>query len=106
MSGLLLAAVGEDAKVHLTSQTRIIAAILAVAFMVLILELIRRGRLQERYSVVWFIAGLGMLAGAAHVELTTGEDDAEALRLYESAGFTNREGRPDGPRMLYYERDL
>ena len=65
MSGLLLAAVGEDAKVHLTSQTRIIAAILAVAFMALILELIRRGRLQERYSVVWFVAGLGMLAGAA-----------------------------------------
>jgi ribosomal protein S18 acetylase RimI-like enzyme len=45
-------------------------------------------------------------AGAAHVELTTGEDDTEALPLYESAGFTNREGRPDGPRMLYYERDL
>ena len=45
-------------------------------------------------------------AGAAHVELTTGEDDTEARRLYESAGFTNREGRPDGPRMLYYERDL
>jgi hypothetical protein len=33
--------------------------------MVLILELIRRDRLQERYSVVWFVAGLGMLAGAA-----------------------------------------
>jgi ribosomal protein S18 acetylase RimI-like enzyme len=45
-------------------------------------------------------------AGAPHVELTTGEDDAEARGLYESAGFTNREGRPDGPRMLYYERDL
>ena len=62
--GLLLAA-GAEAKVHLTSQTRILAAILAVAFMVMILELIRRDRLQERYSVVWFIAGLGMLAGAA-----------------------------------------
>lgn len=45
-------------------------------------------------------------AGAPHVELTTGEDDTEARSLYESAGFTNREGRPDGPRMLYYERDL
>ena len=33
--------------------------------MVLILDLIRRGRLQERYSVVWFVAGLGMLLGAA-----------------------------------------
>ena len=50
--------------VHLTSQTRILAAAIAIVFMVLILELIRRNRLQERYSVVWFIAGLGMLAGA------------------------------------------
>ena len=33
--------------------------------MFLILELIRRDRLQERYSVIWFVAGLGMLAGAA-----------------------------------------
>jgi ribosomal protein S18 acetylase RimI-like enzyme len=45
-------------------------------------------------------------AGATHIDLTTGEDDAEALSLYESSGFTNREGSPDGPRMLYYERDL
>ena len=34
------------------------------------------------------------------------EDDVAARALYESAGFTNREGGPDGPRMLYYERDL
>jgi hypothetical protein len=54
-----------DPTVHLTSQTRILAAIIAIAFMGLILELIRRDRLQERYSVVWFVAGLGMLAGAA-----------------------------------------
>ncbi len=45
-------------------------------------------------------------AGAPHIELTTGEDDTEALSLYESAGFSNREGGPDGPRMLYYEREL
>ena len=51
--------------VHLTPQTRILAALIAIAFMGLILELIRRDRLQERYSVVWFVAGLGMLAGAA-----------------------------------------
>ena len=55
----------ETAKVHLTSQTRIVAAVLAILFMFLILELIRRDRLQERYSVIWFVAGLGMLAGAA-----------------------------------------
>jgi len=52
-------------KVHLTAQTRILAALLAIAFMVMILDLIRRDRLQERYSVVWFVAGLGMLVGAA-----------------------------------------
>ncbi len=62
MSGLVLAAGGQ---VHLTSQTRIVAAVLAIFFMLLILDLIRRDRLQERYSVIWLVAGLGMLAGAA-----------------------------------------
>jgi ribosomal protein S18 acetylase RimI-like enzyme len=45
-------------------------------------------------------------AGATHIELNTGESDAAARALYESAGFTNREGGEDGPRMLYYEREL
>jgi ribosomal protein S18 acetylase RimI-like enzyme len=44
--------------------------------------------------------------GADHIDLGTSEDDMAALALYESAGFTNREGSPDGPVMLYYERDL
>jgi hypothetical protein len=52
-------------RVSLTSQTRIIAAALAILFMLWILDLIRRDRLQERYSVIWFAAGLAMLAGAA-----------------------------------------
>jgi ribosomal protein S18 acetylase RimI-like enzyme len=43
--------------------------------------------------------------GAAHFDLATSEDDTAALALYESAGMTNRE-HPDGPVMLYYERDL
>jgi hypothetical protein len=63
MRSLVLAA--QEPTVHLTSQTRIIAAVLAITFMLLILELIRRDRLQERYSVVWFVAGLAMLLGAA-----------------------------------------
>lgn len=45
-------------------------------------------------------------AGADHFELTTGEEDTEARHLYKSCGFTNREGSPTGPRMLYYELDL
>jgi ribosomal protein S18 acetylase RimI-like enzyme len=44
--------------------------------------------------------------GAARIDLGTSEVDVAARALYESAGFTNREGGPDGPRMLYYERDL
>ena len=44
--------------------------------------------------------------GATHMELGTSEDDVAARALYESAGFSNREGRPDGPVMLFYEREL
>jgi ribosomal protein S18 acetylase RimI-like enzyme len=45
-------------------------------------------------------------AGADHFELTTGETDTAARTLYESFNLTNREGAPNGPRMLYYELDL
>jgi ribosomal protein S18 acetylase RimI-like enzyme len=44
--------------------------------------------------------------GATRMDLGTSETDTAARGLYESAGFTNREGRPDGPVMLYYEREL
>jgi ribosomal protein S18 acetylase RimI-like enzyme len=44
--------------------------------------------------------------GAARMELGTSEDDTAARALYESAGFSNREGKPDGPVMFFYERDL
>jgi ribosomal protein S18 acetylase RimI-like enzyme len=45
-------------------------------------------------------------AGATRMDLNTGETDTAARALYESTGFTNREGREDGPSMLYYEREL
>ena len=44
--------------------------------------------------------------GSEHIDLNTGETDTAARGLYESMGFTNREGSPDGPSMLYYEREL
>jgi len=44
--------------------------------------------------------------GSAHFSITTSMGDDEARGLYESAGFTNKEGNPDGPLMVYYERDL
>lgn len=45
-------------------------------------------------------------AGATGIDLNTGETDTAARALYESRGFTNREGSPDGPSMLFYEREL
>jgi hypothetical protein len=86
MNGLVFAA--ESSKVHLTSQTRIVAAVIAIAFMLMILELIRRDRLQERYSVIWFVAGLGMLAGAAFPGLLKLVADAMGVRDTNVALFS------------------
>lgn len=44
--------------------------------------------------------------GADSIDLNTGETDTAARGLYESMGFTNREGSPDGPSMLFYEREI
>lgn len=44
--------------------------------------------------------------GADQIDLCTSDDDVAARGLYESLGFTNNEGEPDGPSMRYYERDL
>lgn len=63
--GLRALLAAADPSVRLTPQARILAALIAIVFVAMILELIRRHQLQERFSVVWFLAGLGMLAGAA-----------------------------------------
>jgi ribosomal protein S18 acetylase RimI-like enzyme len=49
---------------------------------------------------------LARSSGAGFIELGTSVDDTAARALYEKLGFTNREGSPDGPMMLFYERDL
>lgn len=82
----LFAATSE--QVRLTAQTRIVAAVLAIAFMLLILELIRRDKLQERYSVIWFIAGLGMLIGAAFPGLLEVVADVMGVRDTNVALFS------------------
>jgi hypothetical protein len=69
MLAILAAAADTEPVVRLTAQSRIVAAILAIAFMLMILELIRRHKLQERYSVIWFVAGVAMLVGAAFPDL-------------------------------------
>jgi GNAT superfamily N-acetyltransferase len=44
--------------------------------------------------------------GARWIEVSTSEEDVAARRLYESVGFINREGVPDGPITYMYEREL
>ena len=44
--------------------------------------------------------------GADYMDLNTSETDLAARALYESLGFSEREGKPDGPRNYYYEREL
>jgi ribosomal protein S18 acetylase RimI-like enzyme len=44
--------------------------------------------------------------GADYLDLGTSEDDVAARALYESFGFSNREGGPDGPITYFYGRDL
>jgi ribosomal protein S18 acetylase RimI-like enzyme len=44
--------------------------------------------------------------GADGIDLNTGETDTAARGLYESMGFTNREGGPEGPSMLFYELEF
>lgn len=44
--------------------------------------------------------------GADYMDLGTAETDVAARALYESLGFSNREGKPDGPINYYYELEL
>jgi hypothetical protein len=85
---MLLRLAAEEPVVRLTPQARVIAAVLAVAFVAMILELIRRHRLQERYSVIWFVAGIAMLAGAAFPGLLTLLADAMGVRDVTIALFS------------------
>ena len=49
---------------------------------------------------------LARAEGADYMELGTGEDDSAARALYESLGFDNRGGKPDGQVNYFYERQL
>ena len=44
--------------------------------------------------------------GAHYMDLGTAETDTAARALYESLGFNNTEGKPDGPVNYFYEREL
>ena len=65
----------------------------------------RRGQGLGR-ALMRAVIELARREGADRIELGTGEDDVAARALYESLGFSNREGKPDGPLSYFYERDL
>jgi ribosomal protein S18 acetylase RimI-like enzyme len=44
--------------------------------------------------------------GAVTMEIAVDEPDQAARHLYESLGFSNRSGGPNGPLMYLYEREL
>jgi GNAT superfamily N-acetyltransferase len=49
---------------------------------------------------------LARIQGAYYMYVGTSEDDMAARALYESFGFSNRGGEPDGPIEYFYEREL
>jgi GNAT superfamily N-acetyltransferase len=65
----------------------------------------RRGRGLGR-ALLKASLELARQKGADRIELGTSDDDVAARALYESLGFINREGGPDGPIMYFYEREL
>lgn len=65
----------------------------------------RRGRGLGR-ALMNAAIELAREAGAAWMDLGTSETDVAARALYESLGFSNREGKPDGPVNYFYELEL
>jgi len=52
-----------------TSRVQILAIVGSVLFLLLVLELVRRRRLAEEYSVLWILAALLLLAASVRRDL-------------------------------------
>jgi ribosomal protein S18 acetylase RimI-like enzyme len=65
----------------------------------------RRGRGLGRALLQAAIAA-ARIRGADYMDLNTSENDLAARALYESLGFSHREGKPSGPVNYYYGREL
>jgi hypothetical protein len=67
----------------LSLHAQIVAASLSAAFILSVIELIRRHRLQERYAWIWLLLGISMLIGS----LVKGaiNDIAKFLGVYQPA---------------------
>lgn len=56
----------------MTERLQITAVVATGAFLIVIIELIRRRRLREKYALLWLLAGALFLAMALDVELWAG----------------------------------
>jgi GNAT superfamily N-acetyltransferase len=65
----------------------------------------RRGQGLGR-AIMEAALDLARREGAVEMHLATSEADVAARALYESLGFSDRDGDPDGPVNHFYERDL
>jgi ribosomal protein S18 acetylase RimI-like enzyme len=102
---VLMAGDGPDGLAVLRFRPAIFSAALECYLAELYVAPARRGRGVGRALMQAAIAH-ARGQGAAYMELGTAETDAAARGLYESLGFSNREGGPDGPLNYVYEREL
>jgi ribosomal protein S18 acetylase RimI-like enzyme len=102
---VLLAGAGPDGVAVLRFRPSLWSAALECYLAELYVAPDRRGRGLGRALMDEAIAH-ARRAGADSMDLATSEDDLAARALYESVGFSNREERPDGPVMYFYEREL
>lgn len=55
----------------MTPRQKVFAVVVALLLMILIIELVRRRKLREEYSILWLITGIGVviLASSYHLQL-------------------------------------
>jgi ribosomal protein S18 acetylase RimI-like enzyme len=104
-TGVLLAGVGPDGVALLRFRPSIWTEGLECYLAELYVAPAMRGRGLGR-ALMQAAMEFARKRGADYMDLNTGEQDVAARALYESLGFSNREGKPDGPINYYYERSL
>lgn len=53
----------------MTPRQRVFALVVAVALLVSVIELVRRGKLKEEFSILWLAVGAGVIVLAAWYDL-------------------------------------
>jgi ribosomal protein S18 acetylase RimI-like enzyme len=104
-AAVLLGGPGPDGLAVLRFRPSIWTAALECYLAELYVVPVHRGRGLGR-ALLTAAMELARARGADRMDLGTGEQDIAARALYESLGFDNREGKPDGPVNYFYERGL